>query len=51
MNTILKQLKKEEARQAPISEELSDAQLRVNHTAKLIKDQLDLASKLIFQKK
>ena len=50
MNTILKQLKKEEARQAPISEELSDAQLRVNHTNNLIKDQLDLASKLINHK-
>ena len=30
-------------------EHLFDAQWMVNHTAKLIKDQLDLASKLIFQ--
>lgn len=48
---IISHLIKEEGRTLSIGavEYLFDAQWMVNHSAKLIKDQLDLASKLIFQ--
>ena len=48
---LITHLIKEEGRILSIGavEHLFDAQWMVNHTAKLIKDQLDLASKIIFQ--
>ncbi len=48
---FISHLIKEEGRTLSIGavESLFDAQWMANHTAKLIKDQLDLASKLIFQ--
>src|SRR3990167_3836745 len=48
---LLTHLIKEEGRTLSIGavEHLFNAQWMVNHTAKLIKDQLDLASKIIFQ--